>query len=145
MNCDLKIRVLVMNPRYIFAVSCHTLIHGGLGHLSPCKEELILVGFIWIIVIRSLPHRKLTQIWANLSFWMLLQIWMRSTIYSLCILSQANSSARHFSLRTLVTIFYQSHIKITSIFSMPWETRRETRHFRPDYPAAGRTIRLQIG
>ena len=32
-----------MNPRYIFAVSHHTLIHGGLGHRPLLYEELVLI------------------------------------------------------------------------------------------------------
>ena len=36
-----------MDPRYIFAVSHHILIHGGLGHRPlPC-EELVSFGFYW--------------------------------------------------------------------------------------------------
>ena len=37
----LKCRVLVVNPRYIFAVSRHTLIHGGYGHRPLLNEELV--------------------------------------------------------------------------------------------------------
>ena len=33
-----------MNPRYIFAVSHHKLIHGGLGHRTLLFEELVLLG-----------------------------------------------------------------------------------------------------
>ena len=33
-----------MNPRYIFAVSHHKLIHGGLGHRPLLCEELVLLG-----------------------------------------------------------------------------------------------------
>ena len=36
-----------MNPRYIFAVSRHSLIHGGLGH-QPLPSEEFLLCFIII-------------------------------------------------------------------------------------------------
>ena len=43
MNYELTWRVFVMNPRYIFAVSCHNLLHGGLGHRPLPYEELVLL------------------------------------------------------------------------------------------------------
>ena len=36
-----------MHPRYIFVVTCHTLLHGGLGHQPLLCEELDLLVFLW--------------------------------------------------------------------------------------------------
>ena len=35
-----------MGSRYIFAVPCQTLKHGGLGHRPLLCEELVLFGFL---------------------------------------------------------------------------------------------------
>ena len=35
-----------MHLRYIFAVTCHILLHGGLGHQPLASEELGLIGSI---------------------------------------------------------------------------------------------------
>ena len=60
MNCELKMLVVVMHPRYIFAVTCHIVLHGGLGHQPFPSEELGPIGVLfgkhtktWLFIFRS--------------------------------------------------------------------------------------------
>ena len=73
MNCDLKWRVLVMNTRYIFAVSCHKLIHGGFSHRPPHVRSWFLFGvylvFLDLYVSICAPRGKSLVI--GLYLWLL--------------------------------------------------------------------------
>ena len=120
---------LVLNSRYIFAVSCHSLQHGVFGHRPLLLEELVPCESFWILLHILCSYGKHTQSW--LLFDMILQCWVCSTI------SGWLSKPKPFSHPRAIYLAHKSFGTLASVlFGVCWPDSVFNRKIQrgPDYP-----------